>query len=184
MKKIALLLLIAMLAVSFTACKSGTIYVKHEDYSPQASATEGYKDVEVWLSDFTNNADNTTMWYFYAPDRSMTYETWPSVNSFLWYCFQKAFVEAGFVVHPDSAPSNVPAVSVVFTSFSDREIEFQVTVVRQGNVLAVKEFDVTYPLPEVGTDEAALIKRVYEFVDKMAQTVLADPEFKQAILSR
>ncbi len=180
-------LLVAGLA-GLAGCRRGTyVWVKPEGYSPQlAPFVPVYKGREVFLSSFTNAAADTSTWYYYSKDRGVTYEGSPSLHGYLWRCFAKAFESLGATVH-DAAPEREgpapPELRLTFSSWTDEELRFQVTLVSPGLPAFEKDYTVLWERGPA-TDPAQLEQQAYRMVDAAVTSVLADPAFQAPFLGR
>ena len=174
---------LALLA-GLSGCRRGThVYIQQDKYSPQLHENLNvYKGTAVFLSDFTNRADNTSRFYYYSPDYGVTYEGSPSLQSYLWYCFQKAMTGLGMTVHSrdDNPPAEVPEVQLVFTSLTDQEFKFEVTVLKGKQEVYKNSYAIAAP-PSKDKRPVALEERAYRMVDAAVSTVLFDQKFQQSL---
>ena len=154
------------------------------------------------MDNFINQAGNTTSWGYYSADKKVTYEAPVQLESYLWYCFQKAFQHAGIKIldqasgggypyHPywwgvpppqraqAQAPKGVIEFQLVLTSMTDQECKFQILLFKNGEQKFQKDYTVT-ATPSSSTDAKELEKRSYQLVDQMVMTVFRDSEFKRA----
>lgn len=173
-----------VLLVSLSGCRRGThVYVMQDKYTPQLHENLNvYKGTTVFLSDFTNRADNTSMFYYYSPDNGVTYEGAPSLQSYLWYCFQKAMTNLGMTVQSvdENPPAEVPEVQMTFTSLTDQEFKFEVTVLKGKQEVYKNSYAIAAP-PSKDKRPVALEERAYRMVDAAISTVLFDQKFQQSL---
>jgi len=76
-----------------------------------------------------------------------------------------------------------PAVSVTLRSITDTKFEIQVKMEKSYGVYFIKNYEVVGDAinPEERTPEN-LEKRAYRMTNKLVETILVDPEFKNAFL--
>ncbi len=161
---------------------SAKVEITQNNYMPELGRTfPGYRGKSIYLANIDNQANNTTMWYYYNPQGSMTYESWPSLTSYFWYCIQKAFQSAGLEVHSMDQASNAPEVDITLESITDQQFQYMVSVHGKGASFQ-KRFTVTME-PAVTTDSGLLEKRAYKMIDKMVRAILEDRGFDHAIRS-
>ena len=87
---------VALLAGAIGCSRGIYVYIQQDKYAPQLHENLNvYKGTSVYLTGFTNQAGNTTMFYYYSPDKGACYEGSPSLQSYLWHCFSKAFTQLG-----------------------------------------------------------------------------------------
>ena len=190
-------------------CAGGTkVTMKQDSYTPVFRAADygRMKGKTVLLYNFTNTATNTKAWGYYSADNKVYYEATTQLESYLWYCFQKAFQYAGAKVldqsyggayggayHPfwwagapppqaraAALPSGTAEFQLVLMSMTDQECKFQVMVFKKGETKFQKEFIVTMPAT-TSQDKAELEKRAYAMVDQMVIAVLKDRDFQKAL---
>ena len=170
--------------MSVSGCRRGVhVYVQQDKYNPQLHENLNvYKGTPVFLSNFTNRADNTSMFYYYSPDYGVTYEGSPSLQSYLWYCFQKAMTSLGMKVYSreDNPPAEAPEIQLVFTSLTDQEFKFEVTVLKGKQEVYKNSYAIAAP-PSKDMRPVALEERAYRMVDAAISTVLFDQKFQQSL---
>ncbi|MBN2402923.1 MAG: hypothetical protein JXN64_11045 [Spirochaetes bacterium] len=181
MKKLyAIQIIIVMI---FAGCASSSVYVdiSHSRYTPrfQSDQYSAYKDKSLFLSSFGNNANNTSVFYYYSPDSKIKYGEY-AIVSYYWYCFYKAFNSIGMTVYKDSAPSDIPEFYFEFDHLSDQKINFQATVTKRMRIVYQKTFEITMPAPE-SVDRPYLEQRAYQMVDNIITAILNDQNFKAAL---
>ena len=172
----ALLFLVAVSCVPYRSY----VWVKQDVYNPKASAKlADYKDRAIFLANFENRAENTTLFYYFDPDHEMYYEGAPTLHSYLWYCFEKALQRAGVLVYRDTAPPTVPEFQLSFNSWSDEVFKCYVRLLKNGMIQFQKEFRITFQ-PPAHPDPEAMEVRAYEDMDKIIETIFLDPALKEA----
>jgi hypothetical protein len=188
-------------------CAGGMkVAMKQDSYAPDFKASDfgRLKGKTVLLYNFTNSAANTKSWGYYSANNKVYYEAPVHLESYLWYCFQKAFQHAGIKVldqsyggygqayHPfwwtgapppqarAALPSGTAEFQLVLTSMTDQECRFQVAVFKNGESKFQKDFTATMP-PAASEDKGVLEKRAYRLVDQMVTTVFRDRDFQNAL---
>jgi hypothetical protein len=170
------------LMVSAFGCSRGLyVYVQQDKYTPQLHENLNvYKGTAVFLNSFENRAQNTSMFYYYSPDFGVTYEGSPSLHSYVWYCFKKAFTSLGMRVYEADPPADVPEIRLVFTTLTDREFKFEVTVLKDGQEVFKNTYAIAAPAPEDMRPEA-LEERAYRMIDAAVSSILFDQKFQQSL---
>jgi hypothetical protein len=194
------ILVAGVIGLFLTGCgASGTkILIKNDQYKPAFSAGEfsRYKGKKAVLSNFQNQAGNTTAWGYSSGDKKFFYEGNEKLESYFWTCFKKSFGHVGVqlvdYVHDPSygvhywwgvagyrPPKGVAEFQLILTSLTDQEFKFRVLVFRDGEAKLDKEMSVSMPAT-TATDAAALEARSYRLVDHAFVTILRDRDFQRA----
>ena len=120
------------------------------------------------------NPDKTVgYWFFYTSSSSMN----QPVISFFWYALQKGFEKAGLNI-VTAGPVYDAELTIIFTSLTDKEIQFDTLGTKMGTLLYKKHCIVSTPDVQT-TDTTVLEKRAYDMIDSMVKTILDDPNFKK-----
>jgi hypothetical protein len=167
------------------ACSVGLVGTKIElkTYSPVLSkGLSVYKGKKIYLMNFDNQAQNTTIWYYYSPDKKFTYGGDSLIHNYFWYSFQKAMVNLGMEVsNVDRPDSQAPAMWMILKSITDDRFEGEVNLQKFGNPVFIKTYSVVAePLGEKQRTPENLEKRAYDMTNRLIETILTDPEFKNA----
>lgn len=178
------------LCILVAACAGGVEGTKVDltNYAPSFTADlSAYQGKHLCLMNFNNDAKNTTIWYYYSPDKKFTYGTNDNIHNYFWYSFDKALRSLGTVVSNEDRPDpNAPAMWLTLKSISDAA--FTVEVKLQMQKAQTPYFTKMYTVSDepVGQGErtaANLEQRAYAMTNRLIQTVLTDPEFSQALLT-
>lgn len=205
--KFAKLVICFIAAAALLGCGAGGMKVtlKQDNYKPGFRSGEfsRYRGKTVILDNFINQAANTKSWSYASADQKVTYEATEHLESYMWYCFKKAFDFAGMKVldasygaqnpyyyHPwwgprpyqqpaAGVPKGVSDFQLVLKSMTDQEWVVQVLVFKNGETKLQKDYTVTVP-PTTSQDKAELEARAYRTVDQLVTTVFRDREFQRA----
>jgi len=187
------------------ATTGGTkVSMSYEKYTP-SFRTADYRHMKgkrVVLASFHNQAQNTRAWSYQSVDSNYVYEGNAALDSYYWYCFEKAFKHIGVRIvdyetderhyrryrhrygwsapGPGSyrAPKNVPEFQLILTSLTDQEFKFKVLVFKNGESRLDKEFSVK--VPPAGTDDIpALERRAYRLADLAFTKIMKDRDFRR-----
>mgnify|MGYP000234296238 FL=1 len=196
--------LVGILGIFLAGCAttSGTkVSMSYDKYSPsfKASSYSYLKGKKVVLSSFQNQAQNTKSWGYYSADNKYMYEGNATLESYYWYCFQKAFRHIGVrIVEYQSddryyhhrywwgapgpgaykAPKGVPEFQMILISMTDQEFKFKTLIFKNGETKLDKEFTVT--MPPAGTDKIPeLERRSYRLVDAAFTKIIKDKDFRR-----
>lgn len=140
-----------------------------------------FKGKSIYLMNFENQANDTTLWYYFSKNREVSYGDKDLIHNYFWYAFRDALVALGMeVTNVDNPDLKAPAMWLTLISITDEQFEVKVTVRRSGKpdfekVYAVKE----PPLPSDDRTPPNLEKRAYEMTNRLFETILDDPEFKK-----
>ena len=189
MRKLIILILTLALVLGFALtanAKKIKIWVQQDKYTPNMDTSlEAYKKVKIFLANFENKAENTTIWYYYGKDskgKKVTYEGAPSLQSYLWYCFEKAMLGAGMSVYRDTAPNlSTPELQLTFSSWTDLAFDCEVSLLANRQQLFRKTFNITFE-PATSDDPAQLEQRAYKQMDKIISTIMSEEKLKGTIL--
>jgi hypothetical protein len=167
----------------FAGCSTSSVYVdiSYDRYTPrfQADKYPAYKDKKLFLSTFTNNAKNTSVFYYFSPDSKIKYGEY-TIASYYWYCFEKAFNKIGMNIYKETASSDIAEFIFNFDYLSDQKISYSVTVKKRMNAVYQKKYEITMPTPE-SEDKQYLENRAYEMVDDIIVNILSDTNFAAAL---
>ena len=190
-------------AVVVRMCRRNESALKQDSYAPDLRAADygRLKGKTVLMYNFTNNAANTKAWGYYSADNKIYYEAPVHLESYLWYCFQKAFQHVGIKVLDQSyggaynpfwwagapppqaraaVPSGTAEFQFVLMSMTDQECKFQSMVYKNGESKFQKDFVVTVPA-STSQDKTELEKRAYAMVDQMVTVLFKDRDFQRAL---
>jgi hypothetical protein len=168
-------------AIMHSSGSSVNVDLSYERYSPQFQIDKysALKNKKLFLSSFTNNANNTTVFYYFSPDFKIKYGQY-AIASYYWYCFAKAFNRIGMTTYQDNAPSDIPEFTFKFDYLTDQKIIYQVIVNKRYNVVYQRNFEVTMPASG-SEDKNFLENRAYQMMDSIITNILDDPNFAAAL---
>jgi hypothetical protein len=178
------LALIFIFITALISCnEKALVQITQSKYKPSfpLSNLSEYKGVQINMVSFTNNADNTHMFYYYDPDRDIHYQCFQMLQSYLWYTFRDAFRYAGFGVY-EAIPSgpNIMDFDLVMLDLTDKAFIFKIRVLKGGFLLFQKDYTVRMA-PVNSYDPVILEKNAYAMIDKSVVTILQDREFLKAV---
>jgi hypothetical protein len=175
------------LCILVAACAPGLVGTKIElkRFSPAIKADLGeYRGKRIYLMNFDSEARDTSMWYYYSPDRKFTYGADSTLHNYFWYSFEKALHNLGMIVsNVDRPDPNAPAMWLTLKSVSDAAYTVEVKVQKFGPPIFTKMYTVTDEF--VGPDKRTvdvLEARAYAMTNRLIEAVLTDPAFKGAYL--
>jgi len=199
MKRYALLLLGVSLffALAVTAVADQRIQLKASLYTPKISAkVADLKDKKISLSGFNNNAKDTKRYAYFNKAQDITYNTpdellpdylWNGMRKYLWAVGMKVFQTPApltpwtwSAVNPSQVAPDAPAFDLSFTSWTDTGFVCDVTVTKPGEPPVQKAFAIAFDPPSA-TDPKSLETRAYESLDKIFETIFADPVIKDVL---
>jgi hypothetical protein len=175
------------LCILLAACAPGMQGTKIElkRYAPDLTSNlSDYRGKHIYLMNFDNQANDTSIWYYFSPDNRVTYGGDSTLHNYFWFAFEKALTSLGMKVsNVDRPDPNAPAIWLTLKSVTDVKYEGEVKLQTYGRPVITKTYTVVEePLNRDERTPAALEKRAYHMTDKFIETVLTDPEFKSAFL--
>ena len=172
----------AFLAAAAYAASGAYVYIKKDSYVPKvADKLRPYRGKHIYMASFTNSSTNTRGYDYYSSDQSVTYEADSTLDSYLWYGFQKALRNSHAWVYQDHLPPapDIPELRLTITSWTDSDYSCNVVLLKYGLIAFTKTESLTFE-PASSDHPDILEARAYRQMDKIIETVLGDPEFKQA----
>jgi hypothetical protein len=187
--------------VYFTGCQATTgnlnldmnsysvpLYVN--EYTPKIDAAKypQFTAKKMCLSNIRNDASDTSIHNYYSKDRRVGYTLSNKANtliqfvqSYFWYAYQKAFIQAGLDTSANCSTENIPELWIIFQSFNDDELQFKITVLK--NHVALYEKDLVVTMPQATERNVLYLqKRAYEMIDMTVIKILDDPGFQSNII--
>jgi hypothetical protein len=165
-----------------SACAGGKP-VTLRSYAPAFTADlSAYQGKRVYLVNFDNQAQNTTNFAYFSPDKVFAYSGDSLIHNYFWYAFEKAFVRLGMTVANEDKPDlQAPAMWLSLKSVTDERYEVEVKIGKEEYLVFHKMFTITGdPVPETNRTKEFLEQRAYQMTNQLIQTILTDPEFKKA----
>jgi len=162
------------------------VNLKLDKFTPHIgdSLKQKYKGAHIFLADFTNNAENTGLWNYYSKNPAISYKTSHNLNSFLWYCFEKALTEMGMFFYKE-APS-VPGIATLeleFSSWTHEGFTGRITLYKSGVIKYQKIRQLKFQ-PAESLDPTHLETRAYDCVNTIIASILEDKEFQASFFER
>jgi hypothetical protein len=177
------LFLCTLFAVSTVAQAKGEV-VPLRNYYPTFTADLGeYKGKRVYLMNFENHARDTTVWYYFSPDKRFAYCGNSLIHNYFWYSFEKALISLGmWVSNMDKPDPYAPAVWMTLKSITDLKYEVEVKIQKfVYGLFFTKIYTVTgEDIKQAERTPENMEKRAYRMTNKLFETILADPDFKKA----
>lgn len=169
-------------AVGAAACGGSRVTLNADEYAPGIKDQAGtYNGTHLYLVTPVNQAENTSVFYYYAADESVQYGG-PALTSYLWYGLKKAFTAMGITVYERKPAFLAPELQLTFTSWTDREFTSQITLVSPRPFQ--RTMTVAFPSPP--SAQATFEQRkafAYRQVDTIVAQLLSDPEFQASYLA-
>jgi len=147
-----------------------------EDYS-------AYKGKPVYLMNFDNQANDTSIWYYYSLDKKFSYSIDDTIHNYFWYAFQNAFTKAGMgVSNVDNPDLTAPAMWITLLSITDASYQVRLTVQKRGVTVFTEKYTVQEPLlAEKDRNISALEERAYRMTNRLIETIMKDPSFQKLL---
>jgi hypothetical protein len=142
-----------------------------------------YKGKRVYLMNFDNQANDTSIWYYYSLDKKFCYSPNSSIHNYFWYAFQDAFVKAGMGVSKvDNPDLTAPAMWVTLLSITDASYHVKLTVQKRGVTVFIEKYTVQEPLlAKTDRNIPALEQRAYRMTNRLIETIMRDPSFRKVL---
>jgi hypothetical protein len=147
-----------------------------EDYS-------AYKGKPVYLMNFDNQANDTSIWYYYSLDNKISYSINDTIHNYFWYAFQNAFTIAGMgVSNVDNPDLTAPAMWITLLSITDASYQVRLTVQKRGVTVFTEKYTVQETLlAEKDRNISALEERAYRMTNRLIETIMKDPSFQKLL---
>ena len=168
-----------------SACAPRRTLVQISEYKPHFSKDwNQYKGKSICLMNFDNQANDTSIWYYYSTDQKLYYGADSSIHNYFWYAFYDAFANAGISVssvdHPDLT---APAMWVTLRSITDERYTIRVRVQKKGASTLSKNYSIEEALPaDADRSPPVMAPRAYRMTNRLIETVMGDPEFQTVII--
>ncbi|PKN32575.1 MAG: hypothetical protein CVU61_17495 [Deltaproteobacteria bacterium HGW-Deltaproteobacteria-19] len=181
---IVLIVLMACLPVSWVYAEPLTVSLDQNRYKPRfdPQAYGRYQGVPIYMPSFTSRAENSGMNYYYGAKETVTYTGYPTLESYAWYCFEKALKSAGLKVYDYEAVKGMGEMRITILSLSAEEFVFAVVFYRAGLIeLGYLEYRIVMPSLPAGKDAKALEENAYLMMDRAVTRILDDPSFEKTL---
>jgi hypothetical protein len=168
----------------FSGCGGKRTWVQIRDYKPDSTKDwNQYKGKSIYLMNFDNQANDTSIWYYYSTDQKLYYGADSTIHNYFWYAFCDAFVTAGISVSSvDNPDVTAPAMWVTLRSLSDERYAIRMTVQKKRATILSKDYSVEEALPpEADRSPLLMAQRAYRMTNRLIESVLADPQFEKSI---
>jgi hypothetical protein len=161
------------------------VKVSLSNYNPVLTEDQSaYKGKQAYLMNFDNQANDTSIWYYYSLDNSFYYYCIDKpLTSYFWYAFQGAFLKAGLLVSDmDNPDLKALAMWVTLLSITDEHFRVKVWVKKNGAYVLTEIYSIEEPpLSEKERSPSALEQRAYKMTNKLIETILGDPRFRKVM---
>ena len=142
-----------------------------------------YKGKRVYLMNFDNQARDTSVWYYYSPDKQYAYGSNSLIHNYFWYSFEKALLSLGmWVSNMDKPDPYAPALWMTLKSVNDARFEVEIKMQKfVYGVFFTKVYAVTgEDIKQEERTAENMEKRAYRMTNRLFETILTDPQFKKA----
>jgi len=167
-----------------SGCAGKRTWVLIDQYKPQFSKDwNQYKGKSIYLMNFDNQANDTSIWYYFSRDQKFSYGTHYAIHSYFWQAFNEAFVKAGMAVSSvDNPDLTAPSMWITLRSITDERYQLRVTGQQKRATIFIKDYAIEESLPpEADRNPADLAQRAYRMTNQLIESILADPEFQKII---
>jgi len=179
-------IIIGFVCMIFSATIIGCagVNVPLNNYKPMLTGDYSvYKGTRVYLMNFDNQANDTTIWSYSSPDKKFSYTHDNVIQNYFWYAFENVFTKLGMLVSKmDNPDLTAPAMWVTLLSITDVNYNVSVTVQKRGVTVFTEKYTIQDPpLAEKDPNPAALEERAYKMMNKLISTILKDPGFQKVL---
>lgn len=167
-----------------SGCAGRKTWVQITEYKPYFTKEwSQYKGKSIYLMNFDNQANDTSIWYYYSKDQKLYYGTdSTTIHNYFFYAFFAAFANAGIAVssidHPDLT---APAMWVTLRSITDERYNVRVTVQKKGATLLRDYTTEEAPPAEEDRNPPVMAQRAYRMTNRLIESILGDPDFQEII---
>ncbi|MFP4476752.1 MAG: hypothetical protein ACLFOY_14435 [Desulfatibacillaceae bacterium] len=166
-------------------CRGIDITLDPAEFDPRVDIMEPYKGTAANLLAVRNMASYADCTGYKSPYSMDDYHIkGVLLPEYFYRVFEKGFASAGIRVVDKSSPRDgLPSIRVTLLAVSPAEYKFDLNLYHDGKVVFSKVYSAVEP-PLLGGERSrdALRERAYRMADAAVQNVLADPEFKDALL--
>jgi len=184
---VGLAALVTFFCLAVAGCGAGgtKVVIQQGVYNPAVDAPNlaAYKGKIIYFPSVTNQANDTTVWAYYSADKKYYYEATPSLQTYVWDCFVKAFNRIGVRALAMPVMESPKELNVVLNSVTDQKFVFSATLTTPGETSFQKQYTVDAP-PTAATDLKALETRSYKLVDAAFLAMVTDSDFRKAFLKK
>lgn len=168
-------LITLLFMLSILGCTT-RVAINPDSYKPNISLSQQKRFVnkKIYMSSFTNSAQNTSMWIYYSPDHKIQYETNQTLQSYFWYCFRYAFEEIGVTIAPYE--NGMIEFRYEMVSLTDQLFRFNVNLTKNRTTIFQKMYSISMD-PAENRSVPALQARAYKLIDRSFETIMNDPMF-------
>jgi len=170
-----------IIGITMMGCRAA-VKVSLNNYNPVfTDEYSDYKGKPVYLMNFDNQANDTSIWYYYSLDKKFSYSIDDTLQNYFWYAFQNAFKKAGMgVSNADNPDLAAPAMWITLLSITDVSYQVRLTVEKKGVTVFTEKYTVQEPpLAEKDRNLAALEQRAYTMTNRLIETIMKDPSFRK-----
>lgn len=186
MRKLSHIAVFSSLVVVLLAsgCGRGSyLWVQHKKFRPRLPTylQTAYRGRAIHLKAFVNQT--SSRYYYYSPDRTVTYEGSPSLEGYTRHCFRKAltqFMGMRVVKRPD--PS-VPSLQVTLQRWDSQRMVASVTLLRGNRPVLRRQYAVVNPAP-ASTQKSHLEASAFYQMSLLIARVFMDRKFFMAYYRR
>jgi len=174
--------LCVIIGIIIIGCQA--VKVSLSNYSPVFTDDYSvYKGKRVYLMNFDNQANDTSIWYYYSLDKKISYSINDTIHNYFWYAFQNAFIKAGMgVSNVDKPDLTAPAMWVTLLSITDASYHVRLTVQKRGVTVFTEKYTLQEPLiAEKDRNIAALEQPAYRMTNRLIETIMKDPSFRKVL---
>lgn len=172
-----------IISIAIIGCGTlNAVKVPLSNYNPVLTGDYSvYKGKHVYLMNFDNQANDTSIWYYYSLDKKFSYSTNDTIHNYFWYAFRNAFAKAGMrVSNVDNPDLTAPAMWVTLLSLTDVTYFVMLTVQKRGITIFTEKYTIQEPpLAEKDRSLAALEQRAYRMTNRLIETIMNDPRFRK-----
>jgi len=178
--------LIGFLCIIIMVITVGCLGVKVplSNYDPMVSGDYSvYRGKRVYLMNFDNQANDTSIWRYYSVDQKFSYSINNAIHNYFWHAFRDVFVKLGMLVSDvDNPDLHAPAMWITLLSITDEKYHVRLTVQERGLTVYTENFTIQEPpLVEKDRNPAALEQRAYRMTNRLIAAILEDPEVRKLL---
>jgi len=187
---VCIIISILMIGCTVKVSLSNYIPVLADDYSE-------YKGKRVYLMNFDNQANNTSILKYYSLDKKFTYSKpldssglkrtplsyEDLIHNYFWYAFKDAFTKLQMLISTvDNPDLTAPAMWLTLLSITDVNYDVKVTVQKKDIIAFTKPYTILEPpLSEKDRNPDDLEQRAYRMTTRLIETIMGDPDLRKVL---
>lgn len=175
-RKLLLVCLAAVFAVSCRATTTTSIYLDQREVKPAFNEYSIYKNKDVMLTVY-----GAPKWYYSDALSEVGYTSFPSLYTYMVDVYQDMFMRAGFIVYQAKPSARiVPELRISVNTISDETMVTDALLTLDEGIRFKKQYTIKMPPSKQADKIEDLQKKAYRMIEQSGRVILDDPAFQKA----